>query len=69
MGVAQQSRHADRAKILIDLAFHIATQDISEVNHQDSTSMNAIAIVALVFLPGTLFRVCSPRPWPLFFPR
>ncbi|KAK0611896.1 hypothetical protein B0T14DRAFT_571751 [Immersiella caudata] len=49
--------YADRSKILIDLAFHIATQDISEVNHQDSTSMNTIAIVTLVFLPGTL--VCA----------
>ncbi|KAK4445891.1 hypothetical protein QBC34DRAFT_441305 [Podospora aff. communis PSN243] len=49
--------YADRVKILIDLAFHNATQDISEVNHQDSTSMNTIAIVTLVFLPGTL--VCA----------
>lgn len=49
--------YAERIKILIDLAFHIATQDISEVNHEDSTSMNTIAVVTLVFLPGTL--VCA----------
>jgi hypothetical protein len=38
---------ADRAKVL--LSFHVATQDISKVNHPDSTSMNTIAIVTLVF--------------------
>jgi hypothetical protein len=57
--------YAERIKILIDLAFHIATQDISEVNHEDSTSMNTIAVVTLVFLPGALVCVSFVVPCPV----
>lgn len=58
----------------MNLVFNLVTQQDAANNIQlsasmkkDSTSMNAIAALTMVFLPGTFTAVCySPAPVPIF---
>lgn len=42
------------------------SQDIAEAAQQDSRTMKTIALMTLIFLPGTLVAVSLPLPFPSF---
>ena len=66
--------YGDRKDIAMNLVFNLVTQqdaanniEIAKDMKKDSSSMNGIALMTMIFLPGTFTSVSTffPEVWPL----
>ncbi len=51
--------YTDQVRNLVDVGIANSTRDIAMESRRDASAMKTIAILTLVFLPGTYVAVCA----------
>lgn len=51
--------YTDQVRNLVDVGIANSTRDIAMESRRDASAMKTVAILTLVFLPGTYVAVCA----------